>query len=65
MQPVYARRHEAGTPSRAADHIEAFGVRRQLLPGKAGEIIAENAIGLDGIHALPSDASEVEAGLAP
>ena len=52
VQPAHARRHEAGPAAGAAAHIEAFGIGRQLIPGKDGEVVAKHALSLSGGHAL-------------
>ena len=52
MQPAHAGRHETGPAAGAAAHIEAFGIGRQLLPGKDGEVVAKHTLGFPGGHAL-------------
>ena len=52
MQPAHAGRHEAGPAAGAAAHVEAFGIGRQLIPGKDGEVVGKHALGFPGGHAL-------------
>ena len=48
VQPAHARRHEAGPTAGTAAHIEAFGIGRQLIPGKDGEVVAKHPLGFAG-----------------
>jgi len=52
VQPAHAWCHEAGPAAGTAAHVEPFGIRRQLLPGKDCEVVAEHTLSFAGGHAL-------------
>ena len=52
VQLANSRRHEAGPTAGTASHVEPFGIGRQLLPGKDGEVVAKYLLGFAGGHAL-------------
>jgi hypothetical protein len=59
VQPAHAGGHEAGPAAGTTAHIKPFGIGRELIQGKDGEVIAKHAFGFAGSQALLIEALRI------